>query len=55
MPKRTENVSLRVSPEDLELFKQAAQKLWPGATLTQTSIILDLARLHAEAVLKRRR
>ena len=50
--KRTEMVSVRLTPRDLESFKEAANILWPGAVLTQSGIVLGLARLMADKVKK---
>jgi hypothetical protein len=54
-PKRTEAVTVRLSPQDLDLFKRAADSLWPGAVITQSGILLGLARIAAEGVLKKSR
>jgi hypothetical protein len=50
--KRSVLVSVRLTPSDLEKFKEAAELLWPGAVLTQSSIVLGLARMAAESVNK---
>ena len=41
-----------MSEQDFELMNKAAATIWPGAPLTKSSIILGLARMGAEAVLK---
>jgi hypothetical protein len=41
-----------MSSEDQALFTKAAETIWPKAPLTKSSIILGLARMGAEAVLK---
>lgn len=50
--KRSLSVSIKMTEEDLALFKKAADHIWPKAVLTRSSIVLGLARLGAEAVLK---
>jgi uncharacterized protein (DUF1778 family) len=52
MSKRTVSITVKMSEEDNELFKKAAEAIWPGAPLTKSSVILGLARKGAEAVLK---
>jgi hypothetical protein len=51
--KRDIQVSVRMSVEDLDLLKQAADTLWPKAILTNSSIVLGLARIGAEKALER--
>jgi hypothetical protein len=41
-----------MSEQDFELMNKAAETIWPGAPMTKSSIILGLARMGAEAVLK---
>lgn len=48
--KRSEMVSVRLTPTDLETFQQAADILWPGAILSRSGILLGLARMMAEKV-----
>lgn len=45
--KRTVQVNVKMTPEDAELFKKAAEKRWPDAVLTNSGIILALARIAA--------
>jgi hypothetical protein len=52
MGKRTTSVTVKMSEQDFELMNKAAETIWPGAPLTKSSIILGLARMGAEAVLK---
>jgi len=40
-----------MSEEDFSLLKRAADELWPRAILTNSSILLGLAKIHAEEVL----
>jgi hypothetical protein len=53
--KRSESVSVRLTASDLEKFKKAAGILWPGAVLSQSGIVLGLARMAAEAVLLKKK
>lgn len=43
--KRTVQVNVKMSVEDFELLKKAADALWPNAVLTNSSIVLGLAKL----------
>jgi hypothetical protein len=52
MGKRTTSVTVKMSEQDFELMNKAAETIWPGAPMTKSSIILGLARMGAEAVLK---
>ncbi len=49
--KRSENISVRISPEDVELLMKAAAKKWPDAILTKSTIVLSLARIAAKQIL----
>ena len=50
-PRRTVPVSVKMSEEDVEKFEAAARILWPGAILTQSSMVLSFARKGMEAAL----
>jgi len=52
MPKRTISVSVKMTEEDYERMTKAAEAIWPKAPLTKSSIVLGLARIGAESVLK---
>ena len=52
MPKRDISITVKMSAEDQDLFNKAAATVWPGALVTKSSVILGLARMGAEAVLK---
>lgn len=43
--KRTVQVNVKMSVEDFEMFRRAADALWPNAVLTNSSIVLGLAKL----------
>lgn len=50
--KRTIQVNVRLSTEDFDLIKRAANALWPDAVLTNSGILLGLAKIAARDVLK---
>jgi hypothetical protein len=52
MGKRTTSVTVKMTEEDFKLFNKAAETIWPGAPVTKSSIILGLARMGAETILK---
>jgi len=45
-------VNSRISPEDLALLRKAAEKLWPGISITNSTLLLMLARMKAHDVVK---
>jgi hypothetical protein len=49
--KRTVQVNVKMSPEDFNLLKKAADKRWPEAVMTNSGIVLGLAKLAAKATL----
>jgi hypothetical protein len=52
--KRTVQVNVKMSAEDFATLQKAANTLWPEAILSNSAIILGLARLAAKDILKRR-
>jgi uncharacterized protein (DUF1778 family) len=50
--KRTLQVNVRLNAEDFSLIKRAANTLWPDAVLTNSGILLGLAKIAARDVLK---
>ena len=50
--KRTVQVNVKMSGEDFDLLQKAAQKLWPDAVISNSGIVLGLARIAAKDVLK---
>lgn len=50
--KRTLQVNVRMSDEDFKLIQRAAHALWPGAVLTNSGILLGLAKIAASNILK---
>jgi hypothetical protein len=51
--KRTLSVSLKMSEEELEKLTKAADHLWPKALLSRSAVVLGLALIGAETVLKK--
>ena len=51
--KRTVQVNVKMSPEDFNLLKKAAAKKWPDAVMTNSGIVLGLAKISAKNVLHR--
>jgi hypothetical protein len=49
--KRTVQVNVKMSPEDFQLLKKAAAKKWPDAVMTNSGIVLGLAKITASDVL----
>ena len=52
--KRDKLLSVRLTTEDLKLLQQAAGVLWPGAPVSNSSILLGLAKLKAQEVLQKK-
>jgi hypothetical protein len=48
--KRSVQVNVRLSDEDFRLVKQAAAKLWPDAVVSNSGILLGLARIAAKQI-----
>ena len=53
-PKRTVQVNVKMSPHDYATLKRAADALWPDAELTNSGIVLGLAKLGARDILKKK-
>jgi hypothetical protein len=51
--KRTTSVTVKMTAEDYTLLQKAADTIWPKAVLTKSSVVLGLARIGAESVLKK--
>jgi len=45
--KRTVQVNVKMSAEDFALLQKAAQKLWPDAIISNSGILLGLAKIAA--------
>jgi uncharacterized protein (DUF1778 family) len=52
--KRTVQVNVKMSAEDFTALQKAANILWPEAILSNSGIILGLARLAAKDILKKK-
>ena len=54
--KRTVQVNVKMTQEDFDLLKKAADKRWPDAVMTNSGIVLALARIAArETLVKKKR
>jgi hypothetical protein len=51
--KRTVQVNVKMSPEDFQLLKKAAEKKWPDAVMTNSGIVLGLAKISAREVFRK--
>jgi len=45
-------VNVKMSSEDFALLRRAAHKLWPDAVISNSGILLGLARIAAKRVLE---
>jgi hypothetical protein len=52
--KRTVQVNVKMSSEDFTTLQKAANALWPEAILSNSGIILGLAKLATKDILKRK-
>ena len=50
--KRTTSITVKMTQDDSALLAKAAETIWPGALLTKSSIVLGLARIAAEGIVK---
>jgi len=50
--KRTVQVNVKMSPEDFQLLTKAAERKWPDAVMTNSGIVLGLAKIAARETLK---
>ena len=53
--KRSLQVNVKMTGEDFALLKRAADALWPDAILSNSGIILGLAKIAAKDALKGKR
>lgn len=53
--KRTVQVNVKMSPEDFNLLKRAAERRWPDAVITNSGIVLALAEIAAKGTLTKRK
>jgi hypothetical protein len=52
--KRTVQVNVKMSPSDFATLKKSAAKKWPDAVMTNSGIVLGLAKISAREILGRR-
>jgi hypothetical protein len=52
--KRTVQVNVKMSDEDFTTLQKAASSLWPEAILSNSGIILGLAKLAAKDILRKK-
>jgi hypothetical protein len=52
--KRTIQVNVKMSSEDFTALQKAANALWPEAILSNSGIVLGLAKLAAKDIMKRK-
>lgn len=53
--KRTVQVNVKMTQEDFELLKKAAEKRWPDAVMTNSGVVLGLAKIAARETLTRKK
>jgi hypothetical protein len=53
--KRTVQVNVKMTQEDFDLLKRAAEKRWPDAVITNSGIVLALAKIAARETLGKRK
>ena len=53
--KRTTQVNVKMTEEDFALLSKAAEKRWPDAVMTNSGIVLALARIAARETLAQKR
>ena len=51
--KRTVQVNVKMSAEDFQTLRRAASTLWPDAIVSNSGIILGLAKIAAKDVLRK--
>ena len=49
--KRSLQVNVRLSPQNLKLMRQAAELIWPGVPLSNSTLLLTLAYNKAKEIL----
>jgi hypothetical protein len=52
--KRTIQVNVKMTEEDFTMLRKAAEKKWPDAAMTNSGIVLALARIAAREILGRK-
>jgi uncharacterized protein (DUF1778 family) len=49
--KRTVQINVKMTEDDFKLLKKAAEKRWTDAVMTNSGIVLALARIAAREIL----
>lgn len=53
--KRTVQVNVKMTEADFQLLQKAAEKRWPDAVMTNSGIVLALARIAARETLGKKK
>ncbi|MHB8413699.1 MAG: hypothetical protein ACYDDI_17405 [Candidatus Acidiferrales bacterium] len=53
--KRTIQVNVKMTQEDFDFLKKAADKRWPDAVMTNSGVVLGLAKIAARQTLAKKR
>ena len=53
--KRTLQVNVKMTQDDFDLLRKAAEKRWPDAVMTNSGIVLALAKIAARDTLAKKR
>jgi uncharacterized protein (DUF1778 family) len=53
--KRTVQVNVKMTQEDFNLLRRAAERRWPDAVLTNSGIVLAFAKIAAREVLGKKK
>ncbi len=51
--KRTVQVNVKMTEEDFAMLRRAAEKRWPDAVITNSGIVLALAKIAARQTLNK--
>jgi hypothetical protein len=53
--KRTVQVNVKMTEEDFQILQKAAAKRWPDAVITNSGIVLALAKISARQTLGKKK
>jgi hypothetical protein len=53
--KRTTQVNVKMTQEDFDLLRKAAEKRWPDAVMTNSGIVLGFAKIAARQTLTKKK
>ncbi|HTP69983.1 MAG TPA: hypothetical protein VMJ35_13830 [Dongiaceae bacterium] len=53
--KRTVQVNVKMTQDDFELLKRAADKRWPDAVMTNSGVVLALAKIAARETIAKKK